>query len=181
MKVFKRLRQVFLCLSALLLSAPCLGAAGPAADRSLAAEIEKLTIAIERLADLQEAERQLTEQDILSRKLDTAIAYLNFRSRRIEMLEQDLQETRVGRNQMDTILIQLEEKGRLLDAEARSGTIGSSREAVKARREHELRVKLFEERMEQMDQEMVLLENKIQGLQDEISSVESFVQRNLEF
>ncbi len=181
MKISKRLRQVVLCLSALSLGAPCLGAAGPAADRNLAAEIEKLTIAVERLADQQEAERQLAEQHVLSRKLDTAIAYLNFRSRRIEMLEQDLQEMRVSRNQMDTILMQMDEKGRLLEADARSGTIGSSPEAVKARREHELRIKLFQERMEQMDQEMVLLENKIQGLQGEISSVESFVQRHLEF
>ena len=156
-------------------------ACGDEGDRGLATEMKKLTAAVERLADLQESNRQLEEQEVLARKLDTAIAYLNFRSRRIELLEQDLQEMRVSRNQMDTILMRFEEKKELFDAEARSGTIGSNTEAVKARQEHELRIKLFQERMAQFDEEMVRLENKILQLQDEISSVESFVQRNLEF
>ena len=147
----------------------------------LADEIEKLTAAIERLAELQQAGRDQQEQQALSRKLDTAIAYLNFRSRRIEMLEQDLQEMRVSRNQMDTILVQMDEKGQLLIAEARSGTIGSTSETAKARQEHEMKIKLVQKRMSQMDQELMLLEIKIQDLQDEISSVESFVQRHLQF
>lgn len=154
---------------------------GDAGSMGLATEMKKLTAAVERLADLQEANRQLEEEEVLARKLDTAIAYLNFRSRRIELLEQDMQEMRVSRNQMDTILMRFEEKKELLDAEARSGTLGSNAEAVKARQEHELRIKLFQERMAQFDEEMVRLENKILELQDEISSVESFVQRNLEF
>lgn len=147
----------------------------------LADEIGKLTAAIERLAELQESVRDQEEQEALSRRLDTAIAYLNFRSRRIEMLEQDLQEMRVSRNQMDTILIQMDEKGQLLIAESRSGTIGSTAEAAKVRQEHEMKIKLVQKRMHQMDQELMLLEIKIQELQEEISSVESFVQRHLQF
>lgn len=171
--------NVILVLLGLVVSAGV--ACGDEGDRDLAREMKKLTAAVERLADLEEENRQLEEQEVLARKLDTAIAYLNFRSRRIELLEQDLQEMRVSRNQMDTILMRFEEKKELLDAEARSGTIGSNAEAVKARQEHELRIKLFQERMAQLDEEMVRLENKILELQDEISSVESFVQRNLEF
>jgi hypothetical protein len=50
-----------------------------------------LTVALERLADLHEEGRRRSEQDAMSRKVETAIASLNFRSRGIEMLEQDIQ------------------------------------------------------------------------------------------
>lgn len=182
MKTISVLILVLLCWGATFAPPGFALAADPGAQGArLADEIGKLTAAVERLAGLHESIRFQEEQEVLSRKLDTAIAYLNFRSRRIEMLEQDLQEMRVSRNQMDAILIQMDEKGQLLIAESRSGTIGSTPEAAKVRQEHEMKIKLVQKRIGQMDQELMHLEIKIQELQDEISSVESFVQRNLEF
>lgn len=150
-------------------------------DDRLANEIRMLAAAIDRLAALYEEGKRQAEQDALSHKLDTAIAYLNFRSRRIELLEQDLQELKISRDRLDTFLIQIVEKENLLEAQARNSTIGSTAEIEKARKEHDLRVKMVQERLDRVDRETIILENKIQELQDEISSVESFVQRNLEF
>ncbi len=146
-----------------------------------AGDVDRLAAAIERLADLYEDGRKQVEEDALARKLDTAIAYLNFRSRRIERLEQDLQELRTLRDRMDTFVVKMEETRQLEESRSRSGVIISDDEAEKRRKEHELTMKMMQERIDRTDREIVTVENTIQDLQEEISSVESFVQRNLEF
>ncbi len=156
-------------------------AADPAAGADLSVEVGRLAAAIDRLASLYEQDRQQAEQDALSRKLDTAIAYLNFRSRRIELLEQDLQQLRTGRDRLASAFMQMEERRNLIEAQARTTITGSSREREKERDEFQLKMKMMQERVDRSEQEIVILENKIQELQTEISSVESFVQRNLEF
>lgn len=171
-KVFWALLLVLLMLPTAVLAAS--GSAG-------SSDVDRLAAAIERLADLYEDGRKQVQEDSLARKLDTAIAYLNFRSRRIERLEQDLQQLRSTRDRMDTFIMQMEEKRQLAEAEARSSAIDSSEEMEKRRREHELSVKIMQERIDRTDREIVMVENQVQDLQSELSSVESFVQRNLEF
>lgn len=181
-KVFRCLLLIF-CLLAIA-DGPTgrVLAADPAAGaESLSVEVGRLTAAIDRLAGLYEQDRQQAEQDALSRKLDTAIAYLNFRSRRIELLEQDLQQLRTGRDRLASAFMQMGERRNLIEAQARTTITGSSREREKEREEFQLKMKMMQERLDRSEQEIVILENKIQELQTEISSVESFVQRNLEF
>lgn len=150
-------------------------------EQASGANVDRLAAAIERLADLYEDGRKQVEAEALTRKLDTAIAYLNFRSRRIERLEQDLQELRTMRDRMDTFLVKMEETRQIEDAQTRSSVSISDDEAEKRRQEHELTMKMMQERIDRTDREIVTVENTIQDLQEELSSVESFVQRNLEF
>ena len=150
-------------------------------EQASGANVDRLAAAIERLADLYEDGRKQVEAEALTRKLDTAIAYLNFRSRRIERLEQDLQELRTMRDRMDTFLVKMEETRQIEDAQMRSSVSISDDEAEKRRQEHELTMKMMQERIDRTDREIVTVENTIQDLQEELSSVESFVQRNLEF
>lgn len=148
---------------------------------ALAGQLEHLTASINRLSEIYEKSRSQAEQDALYRKLDIAVAYLNFRSRRIEMLEQGLQELHTSRSRMETFILQLNEKTNLMEAQARTSAIGSSVALEQQRAEQELRSKMMQERLERTDREIVIIENKIEELQMEISSVESFVQKNLEF
>jgi len=169
---------LLILLMMLLALPPVVLAAG---EQTSEVNVDRLAAAIERLADLYEDGRKQAEAEALARKLDTAIAYLNFRSRRIERLEQDLQELRTMRDRMDTFVVKMEETRQLEEAQTRSSVSLSDDEAEKRRQEHELSMKMMKERINRTEQEIVTVENTIQDLQEEISSVESFVQRNLEF
>jgi len=148
---------------------------------ALAEQIKDLTASINRLSAIYAEGKSQAEQDALYRKLDIAVSYLNFRSRRIERLEQDLQEQRTARSRLETFIIQLNERNSLMEAQARTSVIGSPDALEQQRAEQKLRSEMMQERLERTDRAIIVLENKIEELQAEISSVESFVQKNLEF
>ncbi len=181
----KLLPCLLLALSLLFVSAgpiqTALAAESEADQKSLVLEVRQLTAAINRLATLYEEDRQHAEQVARSSKLDTAIAYLNFRSRRIERLEQDLQQLKTGRDRLATAFMRLEERHNLMDDQARTSMVGFGSEREKERAEQQVQLKILHERIDRSEQDIVALDNKIQELQAEISSVESYVQRNLEF
>lgn len=143
---------------------------------SLAPEITALAASIDRLARALEADDGKSEQDMLFRKLNLAIAYLNFRSRRIEMLEQDLQEARTSKDQIESTLNVWLQQREDLDNEDSSLPTEETRQR---REELKVRIDLVKSRVSQIDSDIVNLENKIYQLQDQIDSVEEFVQNNL--
>ena len=77
-------------------------------DAMIAEEIRTLSTAVDNLAKQMAKQTGNEHQDTNLRKLDIAIAYLNFRSRRIEMFERDLQSMRTSRNRLDDVLEQFQ-------------------------------------------------------------------------
>ncbi len=143
---------------------------------AVAAELEALTASIERLTAILEAQSGSEKEDLLYQKLNLAIAYLNFRSRRIEMLEQDVQQARAAKGQIEsTLTVWLQQREELADADSAI----ASEEVRQRRDEIQMRIDLVRERVARLDDEIVSLENRIYELQGQIDSVEEFVQKNL--
>ncbi|MDH3454844.1 MAG: hypothetical protein OEL80_06815 [Desulfuromonadales bacterium] len=144
----------------------------------LAEELRALSTAVDGLAKQMQKQAGSAGKDVTLQKLDIAIAYLNFRSRRIEMFERDLQAARSNRNRLDDVLEQFQR-----EEESLPQTFDANqREAMqRAREELSFRRQVIKDRISRMDEEVILLENRIMEMQSQIDSVESFVQRNLEF
>jgi len=139
-------------------------------------EMTALSSSIDRLTRVLEAQTKDREQDMLYEKLNLAIAYLNFRSRRIEALEQDVQSTRNAKAQIESTLnIWLQRQEEMLDTE----DLITDEEARQRSEEIRMRIDLVKQRISLFDEEIVKLENKIYELQGQIDSVEEFVQKNL--
>ena len=160
-----------LCLHSNTIAAP-----NDRPEAMIAEELSTLSKSIDRLTEQMATQAESTRKDTTLRKLDVAIAYLNFRSRRIEMFERDLQSARTGRNRLDDVLEQLqrEEENLSQTYNNQNDTMQRAHEDLKFRR---LAVK---DRINRMGEEIILLENRIMDMQSQIDSVESFVSRNLE-
>lgn len=170
-------------LLSVLAACLCLGSNAIAAqtdmdDAMVAKELRALSAAINSLAKKMEADVGSAQEDTSLRKLDIAISYLNFRSRRIEMFERDLQSARTSRNRLDDIHEQFQREEESLS----ESFDANQKDAIqRAREELKFRRQAVNDRINRMDGEIILLENRIMEMQSQIDSVESFVQRNLEF
>ena len=145
-------------------------------DSPVAAELKALAASVDRLSRILESSVGSNEQDLLFQKLNLAVAYLNFRSRRIESLEQDMQSAKNAKNQIESTLnvwLQQQEEMAADDSALLSEEIRQRNE------EFQLRINMVKGRVARLDNEIVVLENKIYELQGQIDSVEEFVQKNL--
>lgn len=147
-------------------------------DVTLAEELRVLSQSIDRLAKQMAQQAGSARQDTTLRQLDIAISYLNFRSRRIEMFERDLQSARTGRNRLYDVLEQFQREE---DGLTESYDINQKNAIARAREEISFRRRTVKDRLSRMDEEIILLENRIMEMQSQIDSVESFVQKNLAF
>jgi chromosome segregation ATPase len=147
------------------------------ADKTIAEELRTLSESIDNLARQLNVKAGSDDQETRLRKLDIAISYLNFRSRRIEMFERDLQSSRAGRNRLEDLLDQFSR-----EEESLAQTFDGNPENIeRAKEEMALRRQAIKTRISRMDEEIILLENRIMDMQSQIDSVESYVQKNLEF
>lgn len=147
-------------------------------EAMMVGELRTLSTAIDNLAKQLQQQTARGHKDVALQKLDIAIAYLNFRSRRIEMFERELQLARSNRNRLDDVLEQFQREEESLP----QSFDASQREAMqRAREELGFRRQVVKDRISRMDEEVILLENRIMEMQSQIDSVESFVQKNLAF
>jgi len=145
-------------------------------NAAVTAEIRALTAAIDRLVAVLEAQAGSNARDLQYQKLNLAIAYLNFRSRRIESLERDVQETRSAKAQIESTLnVWLERQQEMARGDS---SLLSEDERLRSE-EVRIRIGLVKERISRLDSEIVSLESRIYELQSQIDSVEEFVQKNL--
>jgi hypothetical protein len=128
----------------------------------VADELKTLSNAVDNLSRQIAKQSGNAEEETTLRKLDIAIAYLNFRSRRIEMFERDLQSSRASRL-------------------SQSFDSNQQESMQKAREELRFRQQAIKDRGSRLDEEIILLENRIMDMRSQIDSVESFVQKNLQF
>ena len=144
----------------------------------IADELKTLSNAVDNLSRQIARQEGATEEETTLRKLDIAIAYLNFRSRRIEMFERDLQSARTSRNRIEDVLEQFQREENSLSQSFES----NQQEAMqRAREELRFRQQAIKDRGSRLDEEIILLENRVMDMRSQIDSVESFVQKNLEF
>jgi len=160
------------------LATPAVAVQEKSAEALRSNDLGALTAAIDNLTAQLAKQSGDSEQVINLRKLDIAIAYLNFRSRRIELFERDLQTMRTSRNRLEDMVEQLRQEEESLNQAFGSGQPDVTK---KAREDLRFRRKVVLDRIERFDSEIVMLENRVSEMQHQIDNVESFVQKNMKF
>ncbi len=176
----RRFFRVFITImmACLCLSGQAMAVQSDQGQVIIAEEIKSLSAAVDKLTSQIAQQAGDSKEAAKLRKLDIAIAYLNFRSRRIEMFELDLQAKRTSRNRIDDLLEQFKREE---DNLSLSFDPNQRNDLERAREELQFRKQAIKDRQRRLDEEIILLENRIMDMQSQIDSVESFVQKNLEF
>lgn len=145
----------------------------------VALEIRNLSTSVDRLTQLLYGQVQQKEQDSMLRKLDIAVAYLNFRSRRIEMLERDLQNSQSMKSRLEDILLQIETRLEQIEDSDRTGPEAADA-ADQAQKETLEQQKMLKQRLARTDEKILDYDNRIIELRNQLDDVEGFVERHLE-
>ncbi len=153
--------------------------AGERGDEALAAEIHRLSDSLARMQDILTSQQESAEEQLRLQKLNAAIGYLNFRSRRIETLERDLQSTRNVKIRIEDLLEQLAQQEEQLDADSQSSLNAKDGDRRQARLSLERQRSMLKKRMATVDGEIVEMETRLYDLQKQIEGLESFVEKNL--
>ncbi len=114
-------------------------------------------------------------------KLNLAIAYLSFRSRRIEALERDITAMKNSRTNLEEAQKTWNDRISALEERQKQSPGGVSEELSRMIEDAKTQLSVFKERQSRMGDEIVQLENRNYELQREISVIEKFVERNLNF
>lgn len=160
---------------------PLTATASDATDQAeiISLEIRNLSTSVDSLAQLLFEQGQQNEQDVVLRKLDIAVAYLNFRSRRIEMLERDKQNNQSMKNRLEDIIQQIETRADQL--EDRDQDDPAAKEANETAQQETLeQLKMMKQRLARVDEVLFDFDNQIIELRNQLDDVEGFVERHLE-
>lgn len=156
------------------------GNGAPPESKDLSAQISRMTQSVDELVRLLKEENSQSDQDLELKKLEIAVTYLSFRSRRIEAKEEELQSKRRVRDQLDALIDKIKEQPdqweKFYEPSPNPQTVNSSFEE----RPSEYRIKLLEERIDLLDHEIIKLETQIAQLSGELAEIESFVQDKLD-
>lgn len=142
--------------------------------------VERLAIAVENLTRLFANQVTQNNQNQELRKLDIAISYLNFRSRRIELMDRDLSMTKNERDRMEDLTEQWRERKELLRTEMDGKSSEEVKELEQTLQDLEVRLKAFTQRLARLEEDIIIQENQISDLQSELNSVENYVQQHLQ-
>jgi len=162
-----------------LFSFPAAAQESPAAGE-LAVELRGLSKSVDRLAALLDAQSRERQEDVSYRKLELAIAYLNFRSRRIESLERDIDSSKAQRSRLEDNLPVFAERIREIEADMQEYPQGAPQELKEALKGIQMQYDLFKERIARIDDQLILKDNLLYELQTQIRDVEAYVQKHLD-
>ena len=162
----------------------CLPLPAQAADESATAEIigleiRNLSTSVDRLTELLHSQAQQKNQDTVLRKLDIAVAYLNFRSRRIEQLERDKQRSNTSKIRFEDVIRQWEQRIEQIE-EQDINDQGMQKKSELSKQEAQEQLKMLKQRLARVDTELLEYDNKIIELQSQLDSVEDFVEKHLD-
>lgn len=163
--------RVVFCAAALALASPALATTGGEEPR-MAAELRKLNQSLQGL-------QQLLQEQLAANRLNTAIAYLNFRSRKIEVLERDLENLKKDKDRMQGFLDDLELRTGRLEEERHNNPNVTGQDFLAAQKELEQRRELVKKRLGEVESESLSLDIKISELRSQIDNIERYVQDNL--
>lgn len=168
--------SLFVCV---LLPSLVQAADSTASAEIVALEIRNLSTSVDRLTRLLYDQAQQKEQDKILRKLDIAVAYLNFRSRRIEMLERDAQNIQSTKNRLEDIIRQWQQRlEQIVDLE--NSNTGNTDNKEMSREDAEEQLNMLKQRLTRVDSEIVDFDNQILELRNQLDDVEDFVEKHLE-
>ena len=141
----------------------------------LAAEVLQMTHSLDELIHLLKAQQSKLED---FQKLQAAISYLSFRSRSIEMKQYELRFKKERRDAIESNIARIKDDPDAWDKHDKSFQTNNPATAGEPR-PSELRLKLFQGRLDDANTEIIALETDIQISLDELASFESYVQKRL--
>jgi len=177
----KRARNAFLAGLLLFTLITFPGETRAATDEKLRQSIDRLTTAIEQLAKSQQTGTQSTQHDDLMRRLSLAVAYLDYRSRRIEALEMERSEIHTSLERFEDFIRSIERREEAIDENLRNNPQASRAETEQSRKELEDQKKMMTERIARGDSKLIQLDNEITALKSQLVPIERFIQENLQF
>ena len=142
-------------------------------------DLARMIQSLDELIQLLKSQKSRDDRVDELQKLEVAVSYLNFRSRRIEAKEQELQEKRNHRLQLEGMLAkvkaQLEQREEAGDNYQNSQPISSSYKQGPS----DSRLKQYQQRIDTLESEIITLEIVINDLFKELAEIETFVEKNL--
>jgi chromosome segregation ATPase len=172
----------FLAVAALFFLIFSSSPVGASEQKPLApASVEALTAAINRLAAAMEAAQKSASNKESLEKLNLAISYLSFRSRRIEVVERDITAMKNTLNNIEDAQKTWTERILALEERKKQNIGGANGDLSKMIEDSKTQMAAFKERQARLGEEIIQLENRNYELQREISSIEKFVERHLDF
>lgn len=168
---------IVLLLFAITLSAQ---EATPEQKSDVALEVFQMTQSMDELIQLLKEDKTQGNKAAALQKLEIAVTYLSFRSRRVESKEQVLRDKKLARDRMQELVAKIndnpEQWGRFdSNAQRQNQVQPTSQES-----HIDYRLRQLEERIETLDSEIITLDMEIYALNRELSEFESYVQKKLE-
>ncbi|MDT8284906.1 MAG: hypothetical protein RQ767_05220 [Thermovirgaceae bacterium] len=145
----------------------------------VALEVFQLTQSLEELILLLKDQNSRDDQYAELQKLEIAVNYLTFRSRRIEAKEQNLMERRFSRKRDEETISRIKKK--VKQKEKLNETLQEpdfKHEISEENSPHEL-LRILRQNIEQFDSEIIILENEIMAMTANLAEIEAYVENNL--
>jgi chromosome segregation ATPase len=174
-------RLLTVCTLLILLLHPFSPAVATEQKSAAPVPVEALTAAVNRLAAALEAEQKNTGKKESLEKLNLAIAYLSFRSRRIETLERDITARKNSRSNVEEAQKTWNERILALEERQKQSQGGMNDDISRMIEDAKTQLTVFKERQSRLDDEIIQLENRNYELQRELSVIEKFVESQLKF
>ena len=150
------------------------------ADSEVAQSLDRLGRSLDRLAAAVEAlSQESVERDKLDR-LNLAIAYLNLRTRRIELLQQDIVTFQNRRERAQETLIAWQNRIRELDAMRQNGPLSNPSETRLEHQKAQTQSDILTNRVSSYNDQISLTQNMVYELQSQLLEIEAFVQKHLD-
>ena len=166
---------------ALLLAAPVYAqTATPELKSDIALEVFQMTQSMDELIQLLKEDKTQSNKAAELQKLEIAVTYLSFRSRRIESKEQDLREKKLAKDRMQELVTKIKDNPEQWERFDRTAQRQSQIQPTSQESPVDYRLRQLEERIETLDSEIITLEMEVTDLNRELSNFEAYVQKKLE-
>ena len=145
----------------------------------IALEVFQMTQSLEELIQLLKENKANTDSAAELQKLEIAVNYLSFRSRRIESKEQDLRDKKLARDRIQELVARIKENPEQWERLDNNAQRQNQIQPMSQESALDYRLRQLEERIETLDSEIIALEMEIADLNRELSEFEEFVERQL--
>ncbi|MBC7962411.1 MAG: hypothetical protein H7Y05_05670 [Steroidobacteraceae bacterium] len=136
-----------------------------------------MTRSLDGLIRLLKAQQSRNDQAVELQKLEIAISYLNFRSRRIEAKEKELQGMRESRDRMKEMFSEI--KAQAEQHEEDSKELRSLQSKQPSFAERFIQPAQWQQRIDKIESEIITLESEIRALSTNLAEIDSYVKKNL--
>jgi hypothetical protein len=175
------MRLTTFIIAFLLLTAPVYAQTiAPEQKSDIALEVFQMTQSMDELMQLLKEGKTQSDSAAELQKLEIAVTYLSFRSRRIESKEQDLRDKKLARDRMQELVTKIKDNPEQWERFDRTAQRQSQIQPTSQENPVDYRLRQLEERIETLDSEIITLEMEVTDLNRELSNFEAYVQKKLE-